>query len=500
MSRFFIDRPIFAWVLGLVLMLAGGIEIFLLPVAQFPGIAAPQISITVTYPGASAQTVADTVVQPILQQMSALDGLEYIASSTQSDGSMEIDLTFIQGTDPNIAQVQVQNKLSLAEAFLPTEVTQQGIKVNKSVKNFMLVVGLISTDGSMSATDISDYIASHIQDPLTRIPGVGDFTLFGAEYAMRTWLDPDKLYKYSLTVGDVTSAIAAQNVQISSGELGGMPSRKGQRLDATIIGPSRFEKPEQFENILLKVNQDGSQVRLRDVARVELGAQQYTPTSLYNGEPASALALKLAPGANQLSTGGRGQGGARSPVAVLSARPEDRLSARHRALHHALAHRSGEDAVRSGGARLRGDVHLPAELPRHADSHDRRADRAAGDVWRAGGLRLLDQHADDARHGAGGRPPGRRRDRGGGERRARDERAPAVAARGGTRVHGRDLGGPRRHRPGAGCGVPAHGVLQRLDWRHLSPVLRDDHLRHGALRAGRAHPDAGAVCHATEAR
>src|SRR6266852_4536830 len=302
MSRFFIDRPIFAWVLGLVLMLAGGIEIFLLPVAQFPGIAAPQISITVTYPGASAQTVADTVVQPILQQMSALDGLEYIASSTQSDGSMEIDLTFIQGTDPNIAQVQVQNKLSLAEAFLPTEVTQQGIKVNTSVKNFMLVVGLISTDGSTSATDISDYIASHIQDPLSRIPGVGDFTLFGAEYAMRTWLDPDKLYKYSLTVGDVTSAIAAQNVQISSGELGGMPSRKGQRLDATIIGPSRFEKPEQFENILLKVNQDGSQVRLRDVARVELGAQQYTPTSLYNGEPASALALKLAPGANQLST------------------------------------------------------------------------------------------------------------------------------------------------------------------------------------------------------
>jgi multidrug efflux pump len=302
MSRFFIDRPIFAWVLGLVLMLAGGIEIFLLPVAQFPSIAAPQIAITVTYPGASAQTVADTVVQPILQQMSGLDGLEYIASSTQSDGSMEIDLTFVQGTDPNIAQMEVQNKLSLSEAFLPPAVTQQGIKVTKSVKNFMLVVGLISTDGSMSSTDISDYIASHIQDPLTRVSGVGDFTLFGAEYAMRIWLDPDKLYKYALMVGDVTGAISAQNVQITSGELGGLPSRKGQRLDATIVGSSRFEKPEQFENILLKVNQDGSQVRLRDVARVELGAQQYTPTALYNGEPAGALALKLAPGANQLST------------------------------------------------------------------------------------------------------------------------------------------------------------------------------------------------------
>jgi multidrug efflux pump len=302
MSRFFIDRPIFAWVLGLVLMLLGGIEVFLLPVAQFPSIAAPQISITVTDPGASAQTVTDTVVRPILQQMSGLDGLEYVSSSAQSDGTMEIDLTFIQGTDPNIAQVQVQNKLSLAEANLPPQVTQQGIKVEKSVKNFMLGISFLSADGSMSDADISDYVASNIQDPLSRIPGVGDATLFGSEYAIRIWLDPDKLYRYALTVADVTNAISAQNVQVSSGELGGVPARHGQRLDATIIGPSRFETPAQFENILLKVNQDGSQVRLHDVARVELGAQQYTPTSKYNGRPASALALKLAPGANQLAT------------------------------------------------------------------------------------------------------------------------------------------------------------------------------------------------------
>jgi multidrug efflux pump len=302
MSRFFIDRPVFAWVIGLVLMLLGGIEIFLLPIAQYPSIAAPQISITVTYPGASAQTVADTVVRPILQQMSGLDGLEYISSAAQSDGSMEIDLTFIQGTDANIAQVQVQNKLSLAEANLPTQVTQQGIKVNKSVKNFMLIVGLISTDGSMTGADINDYVASNLQDPLTRVSGVGDFTLFGAEYAMRIWLDPDKLYKYALTVGDVTNAVTAQNVQISSGELGGLPARNGQRLDATIIGPSRLENPQQFGDILLKVNQNGSQVRLRDVARIELGAQSYSTESLYNGKPVSALALKLAPEANQLST------------------------------------------------------------------------------------------------------------------------------------------------------------------------------------------------------
>jgi multidrug efflux pump len=302
MSRFFIDRPIFAWVLALVLMLAGGIEIFLLPVAQYPSIAAPQIAITTTYPGASAQTVEDTVVRPILQQMSGLDGLEYVSSSTQSNGTMEIDLTFVQGTDPNIAQVQVQNKLSLAEANLPAEVTSEGLEVTKAAKSFMLVVGLVSNDGSMSAADISDYVASHLQDPLTRISGVGDFTLFGSEYAMRIWLDPDKLYKYGLTVGDVATAVAAQNVQVPAGELGGLPARAGQRLDATIIGPSRLQTPEEFKNILLKVDQSGAQVRLGDVARMELGPQSYAISALYDGKPASGLALKLAPGANQITT------------------------------------------------------------------------------------------------------------------------------------------------------------------------------------------------------
>lgn len=302
MSRFFIDRPVFAWVLGLIVMLLGGISIFRLPIAQYPSIAPPQISISVAYPGASAQTVMDTVVRPILQQMSGLDGLEYVSSSAQSNGSMEIDLTFAQGVDPNIAQVQVQNKLSLAQPTLPTEVTQQGIKVNKSVRSFMMIVGVYSDDGAMSAIDIDDYVASNLKDPLTRITGVGDFTSFGSEYAMRIWLDPDKLYKYSLTVGDVTSALTAQNVQVSSGELGGLPASRGNRLDAAIIGPTRLETSEQFENILLKVNPSGSQVRLRDVARVEIGAQSYSTASLYNGKPFGALALKLAPGANQLST------------------------------------------------------------------------------------------------------------------------------------------------------------------------------------------------------
>ncbi len=302
MSAFFIDRPVFAWVIGLILMLVGGVEIFQLPIAQYPTIAPPQIAVTVSYPGASAQTVADTVVRPIEQQMSGLDGLEYISSTGEASGAMEIDLTFKQGTDVNIAQVQVQNKLSLAEATLPSEVTQQGIRVTKATKNFMMVVGFISSDGSMNAQDIADYIASNIQDPLTRITGVGDFTLFGSEYAMRIWLDPGKLYKYAMTVGDVTSAIAVQNIQVSSGEVGGLPSAKGQRLDATIIGPTRYETKEEFENLLLKVNTAGSQVLLKDVAEIELGAQTYATSSEYNNEPAAGIALKLAPGANQLST------------------------------------------------------------------------------------------------------------------------------------------------------------------------------------------------------
>jgi multidrug efflux pump len=302
MSAFFIDRPVFAWVIGLILMLVGGVEIFQLPIAQYPSIAAPQISITVTYPGASAQTVSDTVVRPIQQQLSGLDGLEYISSTTQSSGAMEIDLTFKQGTDVNIAQVQVQNKLSLAEAALPPEVTQQGIRVTKATRNFMVIVGFISTDGSMNAQDITDYVASNVQDPLSQVSGVGDYTLFGSEYAMRIWLDPSKLYKYAITVGDVTSAISAQNIQVSSGELGGLPATKGQRLDATIIGPSRYETVGEFEDVLLKVNQNGSQVLLKDVARIELGAQSYSVASKYNNAPAAGLALKLAPGANQLTT------------------------------------------------------------------------------------------------------------------------------------------------------------------------------------------------------
>ena len=302
LSRFFIDRPIFAWVISLIIMLVGGLSIFRLPISQYPSIAPPQIAISVTYPGASADTVNDTVVRPILQQMFGLDHLEYISAQSYASGQMEIDLTFAQGTDPDIAQVQVQNKLQLAQPKLPAEVTAQGLSITKAVKNFMLVVAFISTDGSMNGGDIADYVASNISDPLSRVSGVGDHTLFGSEYSMRIWMDPAKLFNYGLTVRDVETAIQTQNIQLSSGELGGLPATKGIRLDATIIGPQRLTSPEEFERILLKVQPDGSQVRIRDIAKVELGPQTYNTNSYYNNMPASGMALKLAPGANQIAT------------------------------------------------------------------------------------------------------------------------------------------------------------------------------------------------------
>ncbi|NVZ99614.1 efflux RND transporter permease subunit [Pseudomonas gingeri] len=302
MSKFFIDRPIFAWVIALVIMLVGALSILKLPINQYPAIAPPAIAIAVTYPGASAQTVQDTVVQVIEQQLNGIDNLRYIESSSNSDGSMTITATFNQGTSPDTAQVQVQNKLNLATPLLPQEVQQQGIRVTKSVKNFLLVIGVVSTDGSMVKEDLANYIVSNMQDPISRTPGVGDFQVFGAQYAMRIWLDPAKLNNFKLTPVDVKNAIAAQNVQVSSGQLGGLPAMPGQQLNATIIGKTRLQTAEQFKAILLKVNQDGSQVRLGDVADVGLGGENYSVNAQYNGKPASGLAVKLAAGANALDT------------------------------------------------------------------------------------------------------------------------------------------------------------------------------------------------------
>jgi hydrophobe/amphiphile efflux-1 (HAE1) family protein len=300
--NFFIDRPIFAWVIAIVIMLAGILAVTTLPVAQYPSIAPPAISITVVYPGASAETVQNTVTQVIEQQMSGLDHLLYFSSESDKDGSMTITLYFAQGTNPDISQVQVQNKLQSATPLLPTQVQLQGLRVAKATRNFLVIVGFVSTDGSMTGSDIGDYVASHVQDPISRTRGVGDFQLFGSQYAMRIWLDPAKLNNFGLTPNDIGAALQAQNVQVAAGEIGGLPSVKGQRLNVTIIGPQWLQSAEQFGRILLRVNTDGSRVLLRDVARIELGAENYSVSTKYNGLPASGLAIKLAPGANALDT------------------------------------------------------------------------------------------------------------------------------------------------------------------------------------------------------
>ncbi|MDN2670825.1 efflux RND transporter permease subunit [Janthinobacterium sp. SUN026] len=302
MARFFIDRPIFAWVVAIVIMLAGVISILSLPIAQYPSIAPPSISISGSYPGASAKTVEDAVTQVIEQKMKGIDGLRYMASSSDATGGISITLTFTSGTNPDIAQVQVQNKLQLATPLLPTAVTQQGLVVSKATKNFLMVFGFISENGKMDQTDLSDYVAANVVDPLSRVPGVGDVTLFGSQYAMRIWLNPAKLQSFNLTPADVITAVQAQNAEVSAGELGGTPSIKGQQLNATVSAQSRLQTVEQFGAILLKTTTNGAMVYLKDVASMELGRENYNTVARYNGHAATGVAIKLATGANALDT------------------------------------------------------------------------------------------------------------------------------------------------------------------------------------------------------
>ncbi|AVI65681.1 efflux RND transporter permease subunit [Shewanella sp. NKUCC05_KAH] len=302
MARFFIDRPIFAWVISLIIMLAGILSIRSLPVSQYPNIAPPTVVISANYPGASAKIVEDSVTQVIEQRMTGIDHLRYIASASDSFGNAEITLTFNAEADPDIAQVQVQNKLQGAMTLLPQEVQAQGVNVNKSSSGFLMVLGFVSTDGSLDKGDIADYVGANIQDPMSRVPGVGEIQLFGAQYAMRIWLDPLKLTQYNLTSLDVIAAIRSQNAQVSAGQLGGAPSVAGQELNATVSAQSRLQTAEEFRKIILKSDISGANVFLSDVARVELGSESYAVVSLYNGQPATGLAIKLATGANALDT------------------------------------------------------------------------------------------------------------------------------------------------------------------------------------------------------
>ncbi|NIF21489.1 efflux RND transporter permease subunit [Candidatus Pantoea multigeneris] len=302
MSEFFIKRPVFAWVIAILIMVAGIMAISGLSINQYPNIAPPAISVTITYPGASAETVQETAVQVVEQQLTGIDNLRYLESNSNSDGSATIIATFEQGTDPDIAQVQVQNKVSVAETSLPDEVTQQGITVAKYQSNFMMVLGLVSKDGKLSDADLGDILVSKLEDPVARTKGVGDFMVMGSEYAMRIWMDPAKLFKYGLMPSDISTAITNQNTQVSSGKVGGLPAAPGTQISASVVGKTRFTNAEQFRNVLLKVNQDGSQVRLKDVATVALGPEDYSISSTFNNKASTGIALRLATGANILET------------------------------------------------------------------------------------------------------------------------------------------------------------------------------------------------------
>jgi len=302
LSRFFIDRPIFAWVIAIFITLAGVLAIVRLPVEQYPSIAPPTVTIQTTYPGASAETVQNSVTQVIEQQLTGIDNLLYFSATSSSSGQLQINATFAAGTDPDIAQVQVQNKVQQAASRLPQEVLQQGIVVQKSQTSFQLIVALSDTMGRFTSLDISDYLASRLADPISRVPGVGDVNVFGSQYAMRIWLDPYKLVSYNLTPADVRDAVRAQNTQVSAGEIGAQPVTANQELNATVTAQSRLKTPEQFRNIILKSSTGGAVVHLADVARVEIGGDNYGFVSRLNGRPAGGMPVRLAPGANALTT------------------------------------------------------------------------------------------------------------------------------------------------------------------------------------------------------
>ncbi|MEI8172415.1 MAG: efflux RND transporter permease subunit [Deltaproteobacteria bacterium] len=302
LSKFFLDRPVFAWVIALIIMVAGGLAIYNLPISQYPPIAPPSIYIQSFYPGASAETVENSVTQIIEQKMTGLDKMIYLSATSDSAGGSRLELTFAPGTDPDFAWAKVQNKLQLAMANLPEVVQSQGVTVGKATRNYLMIVGLISEDGSMDGGDLRDYAQSNLEKVLARVPGVGEVENFGSQYAMRVWLNPDKLTDYRLTVQDVITALRAYNVEISAGQFGGAPAIEGQRLNASIVVQSLLKTPEEFAAIPVRINPDGSIVRIRDVGRTELGTEAYDIQGFYNGKPAAALAIRQAAGANALET------------------------------------------------------------------------------------------------------------------------------------------------------------------------------------------------------
>jgi len=302
LSKYFLNRPVFAWVIAIVLMAVGLLAIYNLPISQYPPIAPPSISITAFYPGGSAETVENSITQIIEQKMTGFDNLLYMTATSESSGAARLELTFKAGTDPDLAWAQVQNKLQLAMANLPTVVQMQGVKVSKSTRNYLMILGLISEDGSMDSVDLRDYANSNLQNIVARIPGVGEVEVFGSGYSMRVWLNPDRLTDYRLTIQDVLTALKSYNVEVSARQFGGAPAVPGQRLNASIIVQNMFQTPEEFASIPLRTNPDGSIVRIKDIGRTELGTERYGTEIWYNGKPSTGLAIRQAAGANAMQT------------------------------------------------------------------------------------------------------------------------------------------------------------------------------------------------------
>ena len=326
LSRFFLKRPVFAWVIAIVLMVAGWLAIHTLPISQYPPIAPPSIAIDRVYPGASAETVENSVTQIIEQKMTGFDTMLYFSASSDSAGSSRIELTFAPGTDPDLAWAQVQNKLQLAMASLPAVVQSQGVQVSKSTRNYLIIVGLISEDGSMDGNDLRDYAQSTLEKVLSRVPGVGEVQEFGSQYSMRIWLNPDKLTEYHMTIQDVVMALQSYNVEVSAGQFGGAPAVEGQRLNASIIVQSMLKTPGEFAAIPMRTNPDGSVVRVRDVGRTELGTETYDVEVFHNGRPAAGMAIRQVAGANALGHGQCHPGQVERDERFFPSRHEGRLS------------------------------------------------------------------------------------------------------------------------------------------------------------------------------
>jgi len=302
LSKFFLERPVFAWVIAIVIMAVGCLAIYNLPISQYPQMAPPSIAITAGYAGASAETVENSVTQLIEQKMTGLDGLLYMSAVSDSAGGARLELTFSPGTDPNVAWSQVQNKLQTALPSLPDDVRNRGVQVTKSTRNYLMIVGLASEDGSMTGTDLQDFAKSRLERVLALVPGVGEVELFGGGYAMRIWLDPDKLTNYKLTVADVIAALRSYNVEVSAGQFGGLPAVPGQRLNASIVVQNMLTTPAEFAEIPVRINSDGSNIRIKDIGRTELGSELYDIQVFLNGKPAAGVAIRQAAGSSALAT------------------------------------------------------------------------------------------------------------------------------------------------------------------------------------------------------